>query len=167
MSGIYKNGQWYGKSGGGGTDYTAGDGIVIENDEISTDNMPAEDMSEVASPMPSVMSRRFKYSTEEQVVGEWIDGKPVYQKTWIGLSISTGASANAWIDIVLAEPSDVDTFVNCTLYTNSGQNGSSLLINPIEVTRVDNSLVGFRCQIGSATDRNIIAATLQYTKTTD
>lgn len=60
MSLIYKDGQYYGKGGS---------------------EMPAEDMAEVASPLPSVMSRRFKYSTEEQVIGTWIDGKPVYQKT--------------------------------------------------------------------------------------
>ena len=59
----------------------AGDGIDITDNTISIDEMPAEDMSEVASPMPSVMSRRFKYSTEEQIVGEWIDGKKLYQKT--------------------------------------------------------------------------------------
>lgn len=28
-----------------------------------------------------VQSRYHKYSTDEQIVGEWIDGKPIYQKT--------------------------------------------------------------------------------------
>lgn len=58
-----------------------GDGIVIENDEISVDEMSSADMAEIVTPLPSVMSRRMKYSTEEQVVGEWINGKPLYQKT--------------------------------------------------------------------------------------
>ena len=31
------------------------------------------------------------YSTEEKVVGTWIDGRPVYEKTYIG----TGASTNS------------------------------------------------------------------------
>lgn len=75
-------------SGGGGTDYTAGDGIVIDEDEISTDNATSEDMEEIITPLPSVMSRRFKYSTTEQVVGEWIDGKPVYQTTFTVTSSS-------------------------------------------------------------------------------
>lgn len=34
------------------------------------------------------------YSTEEKIVGTWIDGKPIYQRTWTGLSISL--SANVW-----------------------------------------------------------------------
>lgn len=40
-------------SGGGGADYTAGDGIVIENDEISIDPMPAEDMDDVIDELPT------------------------------------------------------------------------------------------------------------------
>ena len=69
--------------------------------------MPSEDMSEVASPMPSVMSRRFKYSTEEQVVGEWIDGKPVYQRTFV-------KSSDFSADFYFADLSDsnIDTIIN-------------------------------------------------------
>lgn len=86
-------------SGGGGSTYTAGDGIEIdENNEISTDNMPSEDMSEVVSPLPGVMARsiynsRFNrsdmYDTDEVLIGKWIDGKPLYQKT-----VSCGALPN-------------------------------------------------------------------------
>lgn len=42
--------------------------------------MPSEDMSEVISPLPSIQPRYHKYSTEEHIVGEWIDGKPIYEK---------------------------------------------------------------------------------------
>ena len=67
----------------GSAEYTAGDGINIDDEnEISVDEMPSTDMGEIVSPLPSVMSRRFKYSTDEQVVGEWIDGKPIYQRTF-------------------------------------------------------------------------------------
>jgi len=30
------------------------------------------------------------YSTDEKVIGSWIDGKPLYQKTFTGLNIPTG-----------------------------------------------------------------------------
>ena len=72
--------------------YTAGDGIEISNTEISVDEMNSADMTEVANPIPSVMSRRFKYSTEEQVVGKWIDGKPLYQKTIYASNVYLGSS---------------------------------------------------------------------------
>lgn len=60
---------------------TASNGISITNNTISTDNMPSADLSEIVDPLPSVMSRRFTYSTDEQEVAKWINGKPVYQKT--------------------------------------------------------------------------------------
>lgn len=78
-------------TGGGGTSYTAGDGIVIDNDEISIDEMASADMAEIVTPLPSIPARYQKYSTDEQVVGEWIDGKPIYQKVIVNnASIGTG-----------------------------------------------------------------------------
>jgi len=169
---IYKNGTYYGGgSGGGGATYTAGDGINIdENNEISTNNMSAEDMSEVASPMPSVMSRRFKYSTEEQIVGEWIDGKPIYQKTITATSCSAGYNyithgltnakiVNGWgvymelngegnpLPMLGSSPSSIDV-------------PYSVLLSHISGGRLE-FLVGANRSGGD------IYYTLQYTKTTD
>ena len=86
--------------------YTAGDGIVIENDEISVDEMASADMSEIVTPLPSVMSRLPRYSTEEQIVGYWIDGKPIYQ---IVLS-NVSASANQ-VTAVATLPSSVENLI--------------------------------------------------------
>lgn len=50
------------------------------------------------------------YSTKEQVVGIWIDGKPLYQKTIVTNSPSTSAT------IFLTMDSDVDIqFIECKL----------------------------------------------------
>lgn len=48
-------GKWreFSSGGGGGTTYTAGDGISIDNDEISIDPMPSEDMSEIIDSLPT------------------------------------------------------------------------------------------------------------------
>lgn len=54
---------------------------ALDTKQDAADKMTASDMDDVVTPLPSVMSRRFKYSTEEQVIGEWIDGRPLYQKT--------------------------------------------------------------------------------------
>ena len=45
------------------------------------EEMDDSDMDDVVTPLPSVSARYHKYSTEEQVVGEWIDQKPIYEKT--------------------------------------------------------------------------------------
>lgn len=42
-----------GSSSGGGTTYTAGDGISINNDEISIDPMPSEDMDSIFDELPA------------------------------------------------------------------------------------------------------------------
>lgn len=76
---------------GGG--YSAGDGIDISNGEISTDNLQSGDMDDIVTPLPSIPARLHKYSTEEQIVGEWIDGKPLYQKTIVDTINNTN---NAW-----------------------------------------------------------------------
>lgn len=36
------------------------------------------------------------YSTDEQVVGTWIDSKPIYQRTWSGINYSIGSS---WVSL--------------------------------------------------------------------
>lgn len=79
------------ENGEGGKTYTAGDGISIDsNDEISTDSMQSGDMDEVVDTLPGIASRYHKYSTTEQIVGEWIDGSKIYEKT-----LSTGTLSNA------------------------------------------------------------------------
>lgn len=81
MSTIYKNGTYYGQAG---------------------DPMPSTDMEEVLSPLPSVMSRRMKYSTDEQIVGTWIDGKPIYQKVLTGLYWTTSRWTTTSLNSFLA-----------------------------------------------------------------
>ena len=42
--------------------------------------------------MPEVLANKFSkgdmYSTDEKMIGQWIDGKPIYQKTITGLSLT-------------------------------------------------------------------------------
>ena len=76
----------------GGESYTAGDGIEISNDVISTDNLQSGDMDDIVTPIPSIPTRvPHKYSTTEQIVGEWIDGRPIYEKTVSGTMPAAGS----------------------------------------------------------------------------
>lgn len=152
--------------GGGGTTYTAGDGIVIEEDEISTDNATSEDMDEIVSPLPSVMSRRFKYSTEEQVVGEWINGKPLYQKT-----ISVASTSITWGTIYTIEDGSNINILHAKFYYGTGgvewipmnyANGDDVLILAIDANEIIMNGRGFT--FGA---NNPVEMTIQYTKTTD
>lgn len=91
--------------------FTAGEGIDIDEDnEISVEELSTTDVQDIKdafeatnfSPLATVYH---KFSTDEQVIGEWIDGKKIYQKT-INCGALSGASKNVAhgisnIDIVL------------------------------------------------------------------
>lgn len=51
------------------------------------------------------------YSTEEKVVGRWVDGKPVYQKVYVDQSISKGSN------IYDISALNIDTLVNLIITT--------------------------------------------------
>ena len=84
------------QQGGGGGSYTAGDGIDITNNEISIDEMPSTDMSEIISPLPNAMSRMpilFDESETERQIGwyKYSNGtkKPVYEICMTGTTPNT------------------------------------------------------------------------------
>lgn len=95
------------------------------------------------------------YSTEEQVVGKWIDGKPVYRKTYTNLGISV-TPANVWFDIVDVGELNIDTLINC--YANPSKTTTMALNTLIDGTM----LKGF-----FGTMWLLSTVTIKYTKTTD
>lgn len=81
--------------------YTAGDGIDITDEEISlvpsestdmdeiVDDLPPItpiDLDEIVDPIPTPAMTPVHYSTDEQVIGTWIDGSTLYQKTFVNLA---------------------------------------------------------------------------------
>lgn len=113
---------------------------------------------------------RYDYSTYEKVVGTWVDGKPLYQKTF---SYSVGTQTTK-VTIPVGTVSNVDYIVSCTgickrgnnlqyeqipmydnsewfVYTSVTMNDTTATINIVENGR--SNATGY--------------VTLQYTKTTD
>ena len=165
MGQIMKSGIPYG-GGGGGSIYTAGDGIVIDNDEISTDNMSAEDMAEIVTPLPSVMSRRMKYSTEEQLVGEWIDGKHVYQKTVHLTSLNATWAEVAHNIVNINQVCNINGVVgdNTAMFATGGcvSNEYERIFFQVTATHVKCYVAGNNSLVNKP-----VYVTIQYTKTTD
>lgn len=97
------------------------------------------------------------YSTSEQVIGTYL-GKPLYQKTYSGLSISC-ATQGTWYSTG-QNYGDIEKIISCELIDQYGQNirGSagymSLTPKPIAIN----------CPVDN---RVIIDFTISYTKTTD
>lgn len=115
-------------------------------------------------------SKPFIYSETERVVGEWIDGKPLYQKT-----ISCGSLPNATTKTVAHGISNIDVIVYGTGYANSTNTGQFFFL-PF----VNDGVTGESQVMMFATSSDIILrtsvdrsmfdscfVTLRYTKNTD
>jgi hypothetical protein len=157
--------------GGGGTTYTAGDGIDITSDVISTDNLQSGDMDDVVTPLPSIPARYHKYSTDEQIVGEWIDGSPIYEKTLdiTETSISSGSFA---VNHNISNVGNYRVIVDAVVMTST--TGFTLPYIASDgkaysaVSSFGNSAIYFAGTSGwGSSEYSHIYVTLRYTKTTD
>lgn len=114
------------------------------------------------------------YSTTEQVVGTWIDGKPLYRKVYTG-TITPSSSSFAGIDIA----GDVDTLVSCNGSVDATNN--QFMLPWVNRNSSDNTLsevfrvftektthtVKLQAWSTSLSSQCGVHACLEYTKTTD
>lgn len=134
--------------------------------------MPSEDMDDVITPLPSVQSRYHKYSTEEHIVGEWIDGSKIYEKT---ISGTTPTDTNdTFYDIGVSVDKAID--VKAFFYNTSGTyySGSCMAINSFEkgikfYVQNNSSDSSFRNKLGINVSQSSwmglsFYVTIQYTK---
>lgn len=125
--------------------------------EVPDDIVLWEEPSEVE--IPAIQQPLHRFSTEEKVVGYWVDGKPIYEKTYYN-SISTFMNGHTWYDTDIPTESK-ETIVDCK-FTNF--NGTPF---PIAITKgvKDGYLSGMHYRNASMQMNGNY--TIQYTKTTD
>ena len=125
------------------------------------------DMSEVCTPLPSNATDGIIYSTTERKVGQWIDGKPLYEKT-----INFGTLPNNTVKNVAHGISNISQIVDikCITFSSSvAQSINSAAIQP----GTTNGLSFYRDGSNIVCNTNLNLAiyncyvTIQYTKTTD
>ena len=105
------------------------------------------------------ITQQHNYSTEEQIVGTWIDGKPIYEKTF---DISNRTFANdTWYNLTAL--SNVDIIIN---YSIQGDKELSNIMSPNSVQIVNDTL-RFSQNRGASLNIGVCFITIQYTKTTD
>ena len=113
----------------------------------------------------SYVEARTNYSTTEKVIGTWIDGKPIYQKT-----IDCGSLPNTTIKTIAHNISNIDSFVKIEGIAQNGSNGAPIPFTAIVQTdQLAVYVNATNISIVSGKDRSSYNAyiTLQYTKTTD
>lgn len=103
------------------------------------------------------------YSTEEKLTGKfWIDGKPIYRKTWTGLSVA--GSSNDWMNVIpRSEVSDIETIISGFILCSS-QGRKLVAFSTWQIVSTSNYIQAFASAMGGVT---FDTATIEYTKTTD
>lgn len=126
--------------------------------------------------MPEMVANKFSrsdiYSTTEKMVGQWIDGKPIYQKT-----INVGALPNSATVLINHNISNIDKVIGLNAVGISSTGGCLPLPYTYASgsqggTVADNIKIGVsttEISIATGKDRSSITGyvTLHYTKTTD
>ena len=165
-----------GEGGGGGTTYTAGDGINIDaNNEISTDNLQSGDMDDVLNTLPSIRSSYREYSTTEQVIGQWIDGRPLYEKVITGSfgTITSGTYVYCEIPlgfslgIIMFEYTYCVNSLNTLMsFPNINGNTSENRVAVLPTPAIGATSVKFYCSDASYSNGTLYSI-IRYTKSTD
>lgn len=116
--------------------------------------------------MPDILANKFSksdlYSTDEKIIGQWIDGKPIYQCTYDLNGMSVGTN---YTDIGVS-CADIDTLICGGSFVTQVKSGN----NPSQSCPV--TLLGYSgshivAGIGGGSSRNVKYITIRYTKTTD
>ena len=104
------------------------------------------------------------YSTDEKMIGQWIDGKPLYQKNVEVTPTSAGVQI----------ATDVDTFIDAPIITRKYESGSSLIITNCGVDgahsiafKLMNNILYAVTVSPSKYSAGIAKIAIRYTKTTD
>lgn len=144
-----------------------GEGFIAEDDGtnektvISPDVMQSGDMDDVITPLPSVAPKKegVVYSTTEQVIGEWIGAKPLYQKTF-STNFTLPVSSDDWVDTGIgATANNIDQIISCIGIRTGNYNGTCFFAQTI--------IMNDEVQVIGHGGQTISYITLQYTKTTD
>ena len=101
------------------------------------------------------------YSTTEKIIGTWIDGKPLYQKTieWTG-----AINGNAWTDIGVPKITN-SQLKDCSNVIYSYDNDASII--PVIVGYSTNNIAIFCMRNNNNYSSAKNKLTIQYTKTID
>ena len=108
------------------------------------------------------------YSTEETVVGTWIDGKPIYRKCFV-CSVSMTAK-EVWVKVADVGYLNIDTFISAIgQYSNSASTDGRYRTLPSDRSSLGLNVAKTILSVtqNSTYSVTITAAVIEYTKTTD
>lgn len=102
------------------------------------------------------------YSTSEVFTGQyWIDGKPIYRKTYTGLSLQS-PSTNVWNSFSVTPPADAGLLIKSMIIRNDKVACEGIAL---KLDTIGNDILYINPTFNAST--NNVTLTIEYTKTTD
>ena len=142
------------------------------NERLDTNNTTLDDILETINNLPDTGGDSMvKYSTEEQVVGTWIDGRPVYRKV-----VNFGALPNSAEKEVKHGINNLDFVIKTDAFAYTDSVGFFIQFAlPLSSTAGLDACIYIiiysdKVSIGTGKDRSNFTncyVTLEYVKTTD
>ena len=149
-NGFTKYGLW--KGGGSG-----GSSALSEMTDVSFTNLQTNDVLTYNGSVWVNDDNLHEYSTEEKIVGKWIDGKPIYEKV-INISTTFVLQPYIWTNITMIE--NIKRIINLSFLIRNVINDGRLRFN------CENNYLQGAAEEANFTI-NSCTIIIQYTKTTD
>ena len=106
------------------------------------------------------------YSTNETVVGKWIDGKPIYRKTFNNISVTSSEHST----IPIATGLTIDNLINISGYLVNNERWiitlNSVDSKYVNMARVDYDKQTSSLELVAQNWTGTATVTIEYTKTT-
>lgn len=125
-----------------------------------------------------IRENQHNYSTEEQIIGTWIDGKPIYEISYYNETPNVSSTYNEFISTgVILNNIDNIININGTVIRDIGDgklcypiayesNDYKLIVRPYTIGNSDDYDIKYCAYFSSNSIKNIVII-IQYTKTTD
>ena len=108
--------------------------------------------------------RKSTYSTSEQVVGKWLDNKPIYRKV---VNVNVSSKTSNTIEITISSL-DIDTFINISGIVKDNSNLTMALLSDTQAITVEPNNSKIIIYMNNTTAKSYSGhVILEYTKTTD
>lgn len=203
---VTQESSWVKEGSGGGGHTIEGDGTAVtdrdtlnfkdmsvsddgqnEKTDVKPHRLTAEELADIISPLPvhdfsNTSSEAFVCSTNERAIGQWIDGKPLYQKTvYIG-TLGNGTPSIPYIaEVEITSWYNNTSISDCVFINGIAIHKTVKGVRPLPFSDGSNNENSIRLDISASSNRYFLRAiastnwgsdydayaTLRYTKTTD
>ena len=122
--------------------------------------------------MPDILANKFSkadlYSTDEKLIGRWIDGKPLYQKTCVFTNVAYGTSGK-YLYHQIENIENIIDFEGVFVKPSTGETylPNVYLANDYCTCAIMITTESINYSLSSAWGANTLKCTIKYTKTTD